>query len=116
MNIMTEQKQTVNITGGSAFVWLVFLVLLVLKVNPGGHLDSEVEDWSWWLVTAPLWGVFAFRLAAAVAFGLGYLCVMAVIFVRDRYDRTEFAKKRRIEKNRKRLEAKRAAFQNRYRK
>jgi hypothetical protein len=37
----------------------VFLVFLVLKLT--GHIG-----WSWWWVTAPLWGVFALVLAVFV--------------------------------------------------
>ena len=33
--------------------FLLFLVFLVLKL-------AAVIDWSWWWVTAPLWGGFAF--------------------------------------------------------
>ena len=41
---------TVNFTG------LLFIVFLVLKL-------THVIDWSWWWVTAPLWGIPALVIA-----------------------------------------------------
>jgi hypothetical protein len=49
---MAETKINVN-TSGPGF--LLFLVFLALK------LTGEI-DWSWWWVTAPLWGGIAFLL------------------------------------------------------
>lgn len=37
-----------NYTGGLSFSSILFLVFLVLKL-------TNVIDWSWWWVTAPLW-------------------------------------------------------------
>lgn len=34
-----------------ALGWVVFLVFMVLKL-------TQVIDWSWWWVSAPLWGGF----------------------------------------------------------
>lgn len=45
-------------SGGIGFCGALFLLFLGLKL---GH----VIDWSWWWVTAPLWGA----AAAAVLFG-----------------------------------------------
>lgn len=39
-------------SGGVGFFGLLFLVFLVLKL-------THVIDWSWWWITAPLWGGFA---------------------------------------------------------
>lgn len=39
---------------------IMFLILFTLKVAEVG----AVASWSWWLVTAPLWGAFA--LAGAI--------------------------------------------------
>lgn len=49
----------------------LFIVFLILKLNPGGHFTTGVTDWSWWWVTAPLWGPLAlvvviFAVGAAV--------------------------------------------------
>lgn len=37
--------------GGISATGVLFLIFLVLKL-------TEVIDWSWWWVTAPLWGGF----------------------------------------------------------
>lgn len=37
-----------NYTGGLSFSSILFLVFLVLKL-------TNVIDWSWWWVTAPVW-------------------------------------------------------------
>lgn len=42
---MSEFK---NRSGDSGLVWILFFVFLILK------LTGSVE-WSWWLVTSPLW-------------------------------------------------------------
>lgn len=52
---MTEKKVTVPLTGGTTGL-IVFIVFLVLKL-------THTIDWSWWLVTAPLWIGAAFALA-----------------------------------------------------
>lgn len=41
-----------NSSDGIGLPVLLFLIFLVLKLT--GHID-----WSWWWVTAPLWGLFA---------------------------------------------------------
>jgi len=47
---------------GVSVGFLGFFVLLGLKL-------SGVIGWSWWWVTAPLWGGFALTLAILVVFG-----------------------------------------------
>jgi len=42
-------------TGGSSFATVLFLIFLILKLT--GNIT-----WSWWWVTAPLWGGFALLL------------------------------------------------------
>jgi len=44
-----------------SFMSLLFLLFLYLKL-------TGVIAWSWWLVTAPLWGGLAFILAILVVF------------------------------------------------
>ena len=50
---MASNGKSVNVSMGLSG-WL-FIVLLILKLNPGGQLTTVVADWSWWWVTAPLW-------------------------------------------------------------
>lgn len=47
--------------------WLT-LVFVILKLNPGGHLDSAVQGWSWWLVFSPIliaWSILLVILLVA---------------------------------------------------
>lgn len=55
---------------GVTFLGLLFLTFLVLKL-------TAVIDWSWWWVTAPLWGGLALALAGAV------IVVIAVAMGKD---------------------------------
>lgn len=57
--------------GGVGFWGVLFLILLVLKLAAVG----QVAHWSWWWVTAPLWGpavaIVAILVVAAVVGGVG---------------------------------------------
>lgn len=55
-----------NASGGIGLTGLLFLVFLVLKL-------CKVIDWSWWWVTAPLWGPIALFVAT-----LGILFIYAL--------------------------------------
>ncbi len=61
---MTERNVTVQV--GPGFPALLFITFLVLKL-------TEVIDWSWWWVTAPLWipiGIVLAVFACALIFFL----------------------------------------------
>lgn len=49
-----------NYSGGIGLGGATFLVFLVLKL-------TNVIDWSWWWVTAPLWGGLAICLIIVAA-------------------------------------------------
>lgn len=51
---MTKQTSSSS-SGGIGLVGATFLVFLVLKL-------TDVIGWSWWWVTAPLWGGLALAL------------------------------------------------------
>ena len=53
-------------TGGVGFCSLLFLLFLGLKLGGVG----EVANWSWWWVTAPLWG------PVAVTVGVGLILLV----------------------------------------
>ena len=60
---LTEVNVTNRGTVGGGFLGLLFLTFLVLKL-------TSVISWSWWWVTAPLWGpAFLLICFALVAFG-----------------------------------------------
>ena len=50
-------------SGGIAFPSLLFLVFLVLKL-------TDYIDWSWWWVTAPLWGCFVIVVLCVIGLAL----------------------------------------------
>jgi len=53
-------------SGGIGLFGMMFIVFMTLKLT--GYID-----WSWWLVTAPLWGGFTFvLLIGVVAFAVIY--------------------------------------------
>jgi hypothetical protein len=54
---MSENKSS----GGIGFFGFMFLIFMTLKLT--GYID-----WSWWWVTAPLWGGFAFALLIVLLF------------------------------------------------
>lgn len=57
---MSAESRT---SGGVGFLGLLFITFLVLKL-------THVIDWSWWWITAPLWGIFAILIAIAFIGGL----------------------------------------------
>lgn len=89
---MSEER---SVSTSTNFGWVGFLgvILVVLKLNPGGYLDSRVEEWSWWLVLLPFWGGIALVLLALLIGAIGVLVVSAVQSVK----RKRKAKARREE-------------------
>lgn len=51
-NNVTQTNSGSTTSGGIGFSGLLFIVFLVLKL-------LHVIDWSWWWITAPLWGPLA---------------------------------------------------------
>lgn len=66
-NSSSSSKATATASGGVGFCGLLFIALLVLKL-------THVIDWSWWWITAPLWGGFAIFLVVFVLI----LIIMAI--------------------------------------
>ena len=106
---MTDSNSTTTIrSGGMGLLGWLFIIFLILKLNPGGYLDSPVADWSWWWVTAPLWGAFAIAAVALLAIGVVYLVANALDARTARKNRKlraqrEAERLKRIEENRNRL-------------
>ena len=55
---MSENNKNTVLGGGLRFLQALFLVFLVLKLTG----KTVVATWSWWWVTAPLWGGLAIVL------------------------------------------------------
>ena len=64
---MSKNDKTTIQFGGTSFTGLLFLVFLTLKL-------TNVINWSWWWVTAPLW-----IIPSAIIIGIGLLVVVAFI-------------------------------------
>jgi hypothetical protein len=58
-------------SSGIGICTILFLIFLVLKL-------CNVIDWSWWWVTAPLWGVFALIFGLL---GIGLIVSLVVILI-----------------------------------
>ena len=50
-------------SAGSISMMLLFITFMVLKL-------TNVIDWSWWWVTAPLWGPLAIVIVIAIIIGI----------------------------------------------
>ena len=61
-------KTSEAVGGGLTFLEVLFLIFLVLKLTG----KTVVATWSWWWVTAPLWGGLAIVL---VIFLIGLLFI-----------------------------------------
>lgn len=58
-------KNNSNSSSGIGFFGLMFLIFMTLKLT--GYIT-----WSWWWVTAPLWGGFAL---------MGIIAIIAIIII-----------------------------------
>lgn len=54
-------------SGGNGFLGLLAIVFITLKL-------LNIIDWSWWWVTAPLWGGIAF-------FGIVAICLLLAVAI-----------------------------------
>ena len=70
---MSENNKNTVLGGGLTFLQALFLIFLVLKLTG----KTVVASWSWWWVTAPLWGglaiVFVILLIGLLFIGLSML-------------------------------------------
>ena len=67
---MKMAKKDVNINCGGGICMTLFIVFLVLKL-------TNTIAWSWWWVTAPLWGPAA--LVILFLLGVGLVAVAATL-------------------------------------
>jgi len=61
---MTQKVSSSSSSSGIGFLGLLTIVFIVLKL-------LKVIDWSWWWVTAPLWGGFVLAIIA--------ICIVVLI-------------------------------------
>ncbi len=79
--IMSDDKKVVVSRQGVGFFGILFIVLLILKVGVG---ETAVVEWSWWLITAPLWGPLALALSILAVILIALLVIFLVTVVVDR--------------------------------
>ena len=70
MNYIDNRKINTTRGTGVGFCGLLFLVFLVLKL-------THVIDWSWWWITAPLWGSLALII-------LIFIITLIALAIKDR--------------------------------
>ena len=63
--------------GGISFLGLLFIVFLVLKL-------TNVIDWSWWWVTAPLWIPWVVTMAIVAIVAIVYFFIGVIKAIRAR--------------------------------
>lgn len=80
---------------GVFFLVVLTLLFVVLKLNPGEHLTSQVVEWPWWLIFLPLWGPVALGLS------VGVIILTLAYFVDNVYK--PYRLKKRLEKRRKKM-------------
>ena len=68
---MSEEKAIVR-EGGISFTGVLFIVFLILKL-------TGTITWSWWWVTAPLWGPLVIMLGMLGIIGIIALIVMMIV-------------------------------------
>ena len=68
-----SKNVNIQITSGSTTIFIVFLLLRVFGV----------VDWSWWIVTAPLWFGWAVYLAFLVGALLFAGLIMILVLIGD---------------------------------
>jgi len=73
---MSKEKTIViaNASKGVGFAGILFIVLLLLKV---GVIETQVTQWSWWIIFAPFWAAPAIVLSIVVII----LCLCVVVFI-----------------------------------
>ncbi len=75
---MRKMSEKTIIKKGISGTTILFIVLFLLKVGIG---NTSVQDWSWWLITLPLWGGLALFLGILiiVLVVLGIIGLIAII-------------------------------------
>lgn len=73
-----KNEESVAIFGVIGFLFFTFIVFLVLKI-------AKVVSWSWWWVTAPLWGLYVLVIAISTVLAI----VLAVIKLKEKLKEKE---------------------------
>jgi len=89
------KNENIQVSYGEGWVFPIFLIFLVLKL-------SGTVDWSWWIVTLPLWigpalilGVLLGILAVVIVFGICYGAFSVVCLISDYIQDRNYARRRK---------------------
>lgn len=63
-----REKKHVAVRSGISLPTVVFIVFLILKL-------TNVIDWSWWWVTAPLWMTVGLGIAIVLIYSVVLFCI-----------------------------------------
>lgn len=63
-----REKKHVAVRSGVSLPTVVFIVFLILKL-------TNVIDWSWWWVTAPLWMSVGLGIAIVLIYSIVLFCI-----------------------------------------
>jgi Flp pilus assembly protein TadB len=74
---MSDKKSNGAVSGGIGLGGATFIAFLVLKL-------CGVIDWSWWWITAPLWGGFAVGIIIAIILFIWFVIVETTKDERDK--------------------------------
>lgn len=66
-HLLYRQRGETSSSGGIGICGLLFVIFLTLKLIG----VAPVSEWSWWWVTAPLWGPIAIVFAIMILVGIG---------------------------------------------
>ncbi len=73
---------TTTVHNGIGLCGIMFVILFLLKV---GVVETVVMGWSWWWITAPLWGPLAFVAAFFLVAGIVILIGAAIFGIIEHF-------------------------------
>ena len=68
-----KNEKTVTVFSSIGFCDFLFFIFLVLKL-------TKVINWSWWWVTAPLWG----QVAVLILIFIGFIIVLIISSIKEK--------------------------------
>jgi hypothetical protein len=77
---VNEVKKVYVSTGNVSFLSMLAVVFITLKL-------TSVITWSWWWVTAPLWGPVAIVIALFSLVGVSAGILWAIMFLQEAWQR-----------------------------
>lgn len=77
---MANDQRVVVTRSGIGFCGVLFIILLLLKV---GVIETVAMGWSWWWITAPLWGPLAIFCGIVVVAMVVFLIALGVCSLID---------------------------------